>query len=486
MYVRKTIQYSLFLISTIQIILGAAYVILNISYLPENIRTIEILDIVNTWKIDEYLGVLYPILVWVGIGIEGLIGIPYYSLIYIFQLFFAFFSCKLFIRNLCSKEISSCYVLWASLYIMSIPMVLQCHMSILEKSIANSLFLCFMAILLKSIKYNNQLNIKEYVRLFVCGIGLFITSNQHSIIIFFLFIFLGVIASVRWIKQKQWKYIGIIMVIIFSIAIVGTGINQLTQKSGSRDKAEKSIALDTFKRLMWPYFETDYFFWPLDVKWILSPEEAREYASDIELVDSVFAPLLEKELGQEKAIEYYWLMAFNSLEIRTKEVLGNLCIDLGAHTFPQLSVWLQMNQELVGDNGYNYYRFQYSSPYLAKIYMKYMFLGFFISFLLSMILVCIYQKDGENFLRKDIIFLIFSPLLIQAIQVTWNNSRGMDYTKVLYAAQVYVMMIILIYLEEVVKSRGSEEINDSSSNSSSMYRADNRNAISRTVLDKRV
>ena len=147
----KKIAGSLLVIGmAVQILWGVLWLVCNATpewTYPESEYYIEA---AGTWILDEYTGVLYPAIINVCQMVTGWFGLPFQGLLYLLQLVAAFLCASGFVA-LCrydrsttegrpvgrEKERKRLWNAFGGLYLMTVPLCVQWHLSVLPQFTAN-------------------------------------------------------------------------------------------------------------------------------------------------------------------------------------------------------------------------------------------------------------------------------------------------------------------------------------------------------------
>lgn len=161
--VRKTIKYLFYMITTAQAILGLVWLINNFTHVYMWPETAEYLDIAWNFKIDEYIGIIYPFLV----------KYFYYIPLYVIQLVAAFVSAYLFFSK--GIKLSMNDAAWGATYLTTFPLLLQFHLSVRPESLRLSAVLLIITFL----TYKKR-NWKRYVIVVVALVALFGITKHYQ------------------------------------------------------------------------------------------------------------------------------------------------------------------------------------------------------------------------------------------------------------------------------------------------------------------
>lgn len=178
------------------------------------------------------------------------------------------------------------------------------------------------------------------------------------------------------------------------ICLVNAGLNKGFPEQRTIYR-ENSFGTAVLSRFVWPYFGKHYYFWNEDVKAILSEEEAAWIGLREDLVGEEFYPLLEETYGKKKAIKLCIGMGRSCLEIRTKEVVGEMGRDFKDYLLLPFTIERNLRGEGTSLTGWNYGRMREQTPILVKYYYRYSLLLLPV-LLLGSFLLLHFEKNGRT------------------------------------------------------------------------------------------
>lgn len=406
--VRKILIGMLFGAMALQILFGVLWLCANIGTGQLFLVSEEYVANARALRFDEYSGVLYVLLVALGLGIETVLGLPYYIFVSLIQLAAAFVSGCLFFQ--CVRKgkprLFDLRNVFGSLYLMTVPMLLQSHLAVRQESLMTSLFLAVLGL------------------------------------------------CVVMIRDKSFRVKG---VCVLGAACVTVLVVNSVALQPAENKIQKTVEGAMVSRLVWPWFDQSYYFWPGEVKEVMSEELAYEISLAPENVVRVFGPLVEQSYGREKAGELYLNMAKSSLDVRTKEVMEGILTDFKAY----LCVPLSLSGQLEGDGSYSYSGFNYKvmseeSPGLTKTYLQssllFMKLSLCGGFILALGNVIIRSRKKQK-VTEGIAVPVIYALAISGL-AAWFSLSGagmMDYLSVSLSTAIWYLIPVWI-LKNLIKS----------------------------------
>lgn len=440
MLVKKTLKNLLYLMTGAQILLGLGWMFFQFEILPAFSMSEELMQMSRTWVIDEYTGVGYPVVLFFANLLESYFKIPFYQWVYVLQLGMAFFSGKFLLSKLFQEKGWKFKTIWGSFYIMSIPMIMQCHMAILPFSFTLSAIFFAIGFIIQIV--NSEYFFKDFIFLGI-SIGISILFFPD---IFWLYLFLSfLLGCYLFFQSKNWKKVVLFLLVAGFFLGSGKTVNVLVQEPGSLGKIQKSVSATLLGRVVWPYFDLDYYFWPWQVKDCVLQEEAWSISCYPERVSGVFGPAMEEKYGKKEASGFYMEMVQSCFNVRTRQIVGEIKRDFLAYTCPQISLLRQLKGDGVSLNAYNYKQMQRANPMLTKVYMKYFFASFVFLFILSIFLILYQRIKGKRTYRlcekAGMIFILLSGMW-QIIYCTLGTAGTMDYKNALFVVSIYGILIL--------------------------------------------
>lgn len=442
---KKSIK-GLFLIGmAVQIVWGFCFMAANLFSVQQFADTAMYKEVSHTFLLDEYIGVLYPLILFL---------CPVETLVYVLQLALAFLAGCVFVcfSGLGEEKLFSGKNIFASLYLLTIPFLMQLHMAILPQSFVLSLGLIQLGLCMNVLRQKTDRPQKAFFLCCLCLVGMALLNPDYLI--------LGC-PAVLWLffTRIEGKYVqtgkNLLHVKIYQLLVLAGSIclvlfvNGMTQTPGVRGNIQRSLGAAMVSRLAWPNFEVDYYFWPEEVKEVMDSMTGREISRYAENVKTVLGPLMEEAFGKEQANAYYWQMAMSSLFVRTKEVVGRIAEDFLAYLFTPFAVGVQLSGGGASYSGYNFSMMWQQARELTTIYVNYGVCSLLIGMVFAaaaLIAECVSGKKasrdsaGKGALakRSSSVLLCVVCVLLQTLRYTMSGTYMMDYKNV-------PMIIVLWY-----------------------------------------
>lgn len=423
--VTKLIGCVIFLLAGIQILLGVVWIIGNIMVIPGFAESRLFLQASRDFVLDEYVGILYPIL----LRVTSITGEGHSVVLYLIQIAVAFGAYTYFLQSFLGKYFASktrklsCF--WAA-YIVTFPMILQGHMSVLPYSLASSAVLLLVAEFRKLLTKEGPLSKRTVICIGVLWVIGALLLPDYSVILGIVVV-LGFVMC-GWKKERRWRVL--LLTVFVAIGCIG-GTLTLTQTPGSLGRIQKSAGSVMLSRFVWPYMERNSFFWSHEVKVEFNNTDFSQLSLYPERMIYEFGPRLEQSVGRERANELYWEMAADSFLIGKKDALVALGRDAIFNVGGPVGIQLQLSGKGISYTGWNYARMCEDMPAFTKYYVR--FAGYSFDFmLLSAIVVWLFgRKVVERNTNRRMWILTFLLIGMIIIWYTMIGNGMQDYIKVM-------------------------------------------------------
>lgn len=451
LFMKKSIKGLAVIGMTVQIGLGLIWLCVNLFSMQEFSEAAEYIEVSRGFVLDEYIGILYPMLLFL---LRFCFGEKLYLLVlYLLQAAVAFFCSCIFLHAIRGDEgkVFAGKNVFGALYLLTIPFVMQLHLAVLPLSLLSSLFLLLLGFGFKLC--HGKTGKKTKLLIGICILWAIMSLLMPD------YIWLGVLPLVwvvglsfkkRWAgKEKKFLLIGMVMALLVVISV-----NALTQQPGSRGKIQRTLGAAMVSRLAWPCLESNYFFWPEEVKTVMSQLQAREIDQYADNVKLVMGPLFEEAFGKEQANKYYWKMALRCVSDRTKEILPRIGEDFVSYLFTPFAVCYQLSGGGTSYSGWNYDRMWAQAKELTGVYVNYGLYSFFVGMAIVLIGALLKVIDRKRLPAwNDGVCLCAACALFQSIWYTMSGTYMMDYKNV----PVVMMLWYALMLLGLEKLNGCEE-----------------------------
>lgn len=422
------------LLAGIQIALGFAWMAGNIMHVPDFAESMLYIQASKDFVLDEYMGILYPLL----IRMTGIAGNYFCVALYLIQIIAAFGAYYYFIKKIFAKHrMSRRMICLFAAYVVTFPVILQVHMSVLPYSMASSVWLILLAMLKELLTQVESLSWKRVVCIGGCwSIGALLLPEYGlltGIIVAVGFVICG------WKKKARWRIL--LLTAFVAISCVGVTLT-FAQTPGSLGRIQKSMGATMLSRFAWPYIERNSFFWSEEIHTVFDAQDLRSISMYPEKICYEFGPRLEKEVGKARANTLYWEMATDSLLLGKKDALAALGRDVVQNIGGPIGIQLQWQGLGVSYAGWNYACMSQHTPELAKYYVR--FANYVFDFMLLWIVVIFWlqRRQYHGFLKETWKWLLLLTVFTVTIWYTMTGNGMQDYIKILPTNILWCMLPI--------------------------------------------
>lgn len=323
--------------------------------------------------LDEYTGLLYPLVIRVVESIMKPFGLSCEALLVLLQLAAAVL-CYCLFWWLCGagSRLWSFQNIFMGLYLLTVPLSVQWHLTVLPLSFTSSLYLLLFGLCIRAYRRKEHRNMCLLYQ--VSGIWAAVTLLEPDY--WYLAIPMVLFATVLACRKKGWKRPAQAVLLLAAVSLLAGSANRLAQTPSSSGRIQKSLGAAMVSRLVWPNFGTNYFYWPEEIKAIMTEEQGTEISRYADNVQLIFGPMTEQAYGRQKADALYWQMALRCLQDRTKEVVTAVSGDFLAYLFTPWRVKDQLDGSGISYSGWNYSKMRSAVPGLTKWYMDYGLVSF--------------------------------------------------------------------------------------------------------------
>lgn len=347
----------------VQIVLGILYIGSNFMTVPQFQETAIYLEMTENFVADEYIGVLYPLLVWLCTAIPW---IPYQIPIYLIQIVVGIFCVYHFA---CAWTEKKRVAFICALWINTIPFIAQAHVTVLPHSLAFSFLILMFLEVLKAVKNKTALSTVDWSVL-LCSYTILVQLAREYFMAGMLLVVWAVCMQIYAPKRKALLFFATVMI---SLGIVSSNvaIYKITETEGYYGRIQRSPEAAFFQRVGMSTM-TDRFmiYMPEEIGECFTGEELEEFARFPYKVQTEFGPTLEARYGKEYANELYWKLGWLGLGNATTDSLKNIAEDACNYVIPAAMYYTWRNGELKGMTGWNYQQFVEQAPGLSVTYVR--------------------------------------------------------------------------------------------------------------------
>lgn len=347
----------------IQIVLGVLYIGCNFMAVPQYRETAVYLEMTENFVADEYTGILYPLLVWL---CDAIPLIPFQIPIYLIQIFAGILCVYHFVCVWTEKK-SLAFV--CALWVNTIPLVAQVHMSVLPHSLAFSFLVLMFLEVLKGTRYREALSVMDWAVL-LCSYTILIQLDREYLWVGTCGLIWAVFLQLYMKGPKVLMFL-VTMLICSGIFISNVAIYKVTQTEGYYGRIQRSVEAAFFQRVGMSTM-TDRFmiYMPKEINDCFSGKELEEFARYPYKLQNEFGPTLEARYGKEYANELYWKMGWLGLGNATMDTLKDIGEDTLGYMFPAARYFTWRDGDVKGVTSWNYQQFIEQAPHLSVAYIQ--------------------------------------------------------------------------------------------------------------------
>ena len=416
----------------VQIVLGIAWLVMNFGSVQSFQESVEFEKISSSFLLDEYSGVLYPVILAVCRGAEKITSVPYPCFMEGLQLVMAFAAEYYLLGRL--HNTGKYKRFFGVCFLMTVPFLMQMQLAILPYSLALSATLWMIGSSIAVLESGE----KNVAGLTALGIS-YLTGSLLLPDLFWLGgVYLLVILLIclkKSHRQMRSQVIPLLLTLVLGMGIF-QGINAIAVVPGSHGKIQNSFQAAMVDRFVWPNFATNYYFWSEDVKNVMSLDDAIYICRREDAVADQFGPMLEKAYGRQKANTLYLQMARRCFTDRTKECLEEIGTDFTDYLFIPASIEGNLRGHGTSETAWNYGKMRTHTPALTMIYCQFGLYAWAALMICSVILLIArlirvlrcQTKEDQNITRYGFGILY---VLICTIWYTMRSNSPVDYKLVL-------------------------------------------------------
>ncbi len=439
---KKLIQNIIYLIMGLQVLMGLLWMAANLGKVPRFQECMEFLHMSETFCVDEYTGILYPLSIRLLYAVAGLLRLQGCSFVYLLQVVVAYLAYIYFLRKVffSGEELSVLLrnkLRFGVLFILTVPPVTQCHMALLPYSLATSVMVVLLADtieLWRGVVPDKKLLLR-------LGAG-WILSAFFCPDYAWLSGIAVVLSSIRYMILQKKVAVNLLILCVSSSLFIGC-VSPVVQTEGSMGKIQKTVGSMLLQRFVWPNFSTFHLFWNDEVKALWDPREIVVMSQHPEMVIYEFGPVVEATYGKERANDFYWNMSKWAFSLDTKNIVGNLLEDTAAYLCPPLTIFLQLHGVGESYTGWNYGRMKDYAPVLTGYYVNYSLNAWCVLLVLCVLLGILSEREKKatNRSKKKQWLGLYLGTVSIAVNLWYVMTSGnmQDYKKVMLISILWAL-----------------------------------------------
>ncbi|MCM1541484.1 MAG: hypothetical protein NC121_09490 [Blautia sp.] len=444
----------LFIGVSIQIVLGMVWMCCNFSHVPQFEDSLFYMRISRTLRCDGRTGILYPLFLWVT-------GRNHY-IVYVVQLAAAYVAAWRFLHVFRHGE--KWKEIWGSFALMTMPLVMQCHMAILPCSFAASLMLLELSLLAEAIKRPEKRTLKRLAGLCLCWLALALLLPEYLWLGALPVAMSGVCLWCQWKGRGKMKCYGLLLTAAFLGMILG--IHSLTQTEGAWGRVQKTPLMILTQRIAWSSILQEYDSWIELVDPYVNEETILETARYADEMDRLFFPAMEQAIAEgamtRQQADTCYITLIETAWARHKPVIEReIMWDILAYGASPAFLQRFLSGKCYDTcSSRNYDFFLEHTPQLSGKYMDYGCWWFVAAAGLTALLQVIRSLGSSPAEKKTAAGIVFCFLTVAGAMMLWYTMRGagmQDYKNTALTDQLWMAWSVLLFAQgTAIKPRLAE------------------------------
>lgn len=427
---------------SIQIVVGLLWMLYNFTGFQKFGESFQYVEISKSFLCDEYVSILYPVLLLFARGIEDFLPIPYYCVMYFLQIMLALYAAHAFL--LAIHPAGRLKNLWGSLAILTFPMAMQCHLAVLPESLTSSMLLLEFTWLWHAVRDGEELKSRHLIRVVPFWLVSALLEPEYlylgavPVVLVFLY------GAVRFGKKDPGQIVRN-LIIVASFAGIIVGMNDLTQVEGVYGRVHRSLNAALFSRFSWSTLDSTYEDWPEEMRYSVDEGMMREASFYTDNMLQIVGEAVEEYSGVERARELFGEAARISYSQYRGKILHEMTWDVLGYGFAPAISELMLDKR--GYDSYtlrNYELMRRHVPVLTTYYFHYGCWWFSAGVILACLLRIILRI--RDFAWKKVFF--WGTLIVSGIcMAVWYTMRGggmFDYKKTIVIGCLWIAWAIVI------------------------------------------
>ncbi len=347
----------------LQIVLGAIYIGSNFMTVPQFRDTVIYLEMAEKFVVDEYTGILYPLIVKFFSSISM---VPFQVPIYLMQIAVGLFCVYHFV---CSWTERKWMALVCALWVNTIPFVAQAHVTVLPHSLVLSLMLLMFLQVLKGTVRHRALRAADWAELLL---SYFILTQLGREYLWPGMLFVIWAAFLQFYTHTNKMVMFFVSLLICLVMFVSNlAVYDSMQTPGYYGRMQRSFSSAFFQRVGVNTLNGKYMvYMPDEISQCFSADELNEISQYPYKIKTEFGPTLEARYGAERANELYMELGKLGLGTATKDNLVAIAEDTVSYAMPLGMYTMWQDGELKGATSWNYQQFLGETPVLASAYAR--------------------------------------------------------------------------------------------------------------------
>lgn len=444
-HISAVIKGLLFIGIGIQTVMGIVWMCCNFPNFPQYGDSLFYMQVSKSLRCDEYTGILYPVFV-------RIMGGNHFAA-YGVQLIAAYAAARRFLGVFLQRN--KAFLTGGCLAVLTVPMVMQCHLALLPCSFAASLMLVELSLLGEAIKDEEKRTLRRLAEICLCWLALALLLPEYlylgalPVVLFGLFCHRGF-----WESRKKGIY-GLLLTAAFLGMILGG--NSLTQTRGLYGKVHRTPLMTLTQRIAWTSLLLEFESWHEEIQDCIDREEILGSALYADGMEERFFPVMEQAIRdgtitRQQVEACYKTMIQTAWLWHKKAILKEMAWDmLGYGAAPAVIQALLEGRGYDSYSNRNYDFFLEYTPGISKLYMDYGSWWFIVMLFLAAALQIMRLFGGGRPDKKKKILFALCCFLTAGTMAFWYTMRGagmMDYKNTVVILQLWMAWPILLSAKE--------------------------------------
>lgn len=418
---RKFLLVCLLVMMTVQIVLGFAWMAVNLTNIPLFGDSTEYYELSQSLQVDEYRPLLYPLIIRMADTAAKHLPIAYQTLVYLVQTVICILSVWFLAEQLGGilfpvqkkrgTALFHAAAFFVSLYITCIPLITFMNFSVLTDSIATSMLLLMIGALIR-IFHVSETDWKNYL---VIAVSMLVEYTIRADRLYTCTLFLVISFGIWLFRQRKKAFFKRCLALSLAAVLVSTGaataFNKATQHPGIYGRISTTLGFVLLDRVVWPNMAQNYDDFSDEIKGLITREDAETFDGHNNNVMYQMAPLLREKAGVERTEELYKEMAAVVFKNQPGKVIFDILEDITCVIFTPVSAFLSVYELAETADDWNLYCVSRSSETLSNMFYQYYLHTFLLLFLAGWLLLILKRVKRAAGSTKKENGIIISQLL---------------------------------------------------------------------------
>ena len=392
-----------------QILLGFFWILMNFSSFQELGESYFFLEIQKDLVCDEYVGILYPLIMRMVTGVANVFPFPAHCLLYVLQLTVAVFAARFFWSRFSKYGQWPLYLkVCLILGMVTFPVAEQCHLAVLPISLTASLYLISVGLLI-------QKSDRPGVTLTKLGL----LWLAETLLMPEYYLFGGILMVIFVIREFPKAFYVLLLAAVFCAGI--PILSGWTSREGALGRMRQTPEAVAMRRLAWNSYGDFYPDWPAELREALTQDDIAEINAYPEQALWVLGRAVDARYEEEKVREIYGSVAKAAQRLRRSENFKDVLKDVlcyGAVPVSRLMLMAGKGNHATLEK-MNYEAMRANAPKLTSLYVRYD--G--VCFLCLLCIFCFWQMKklikGNGGERKKLIQSMVTFAIMIGVIILW-------------------------------------------------------------------